>query len=98
MTVKKAVPGRRGRKRRSDGFRRVIWIRYEKFEKGALERDPDRTAPDIKNEFIGRYQSWLRTIGIKPGDDRALSNILTVGRKSAALRKWNWRTSRNPNG
>lgn len=98
MTKRKPVLSRRGPKRKPIGIRRVIWLRYEKFEKAALERDPNRSAPDIKNEFIRVQQSWLRSIGIRPGDDRTLSNILTVGRKSTALRAWSWRISKDASG
>jgi hypothetical protein len=98
VTKRKALPGRRGRKRKSDGLRRIIWARYDRFEKAALDQDPDRPAPDIKRDFILANQSWLRAIGINPGDDRTLSNILTVGRKNAALRRWNWRISKDASG
>jgi hypothetical protein len=98
VTKRKAVPGRRGRKPISDGLRRVIWIRYQKFEAAALKLNPCRLAPDIKNEFIKVQQAWLRSIGIHPGDDRVLSNILTIGRKSAGLRDWNWRISKDAHG
>jgi hypothetical protein len=98
VTKRKSVPGRRGRKRKSDGLRRIIWTRYDKFETAALDRYPNRSAPDIKADFILTNQSWLRAIGINPGDDRTLSNILTVGRRMAALRKWNWRISKDANG